>query len=316
MRSLLRTAVFIALAAATLNTWADTVPIRMVLPFGAGSGTDNVARPLLDEVGRTMKQTFIIDNRPGASGFIAAEAVAHAAPDGRTLLMTTNTTHAINPVLFRKLPYDPVKDFRPLVMISTSPYLLLVRKDLPVHSLKDLVNWISTHPAKASYGWGAAVSQMAGASFLKHFNLSAVGVPYKSSPQAVTDLIGGQLSFVFLDMPAALPLLSGDRLKPLLVTSPRRLATLPSVPTATEAGLTDFDVAAWIGIFAPAGTPDARVQGLVAAVTEAMTDPALLKKLENCCVPTVLTGDAFGAFVKNDLGRWSERAAAAGIQPE
>jgi tripartite-type tricarboxylate transporter receptor subunit TctC len=289
---------------------------RVILPFGPGSGTDNVARPLFDEVSRELNQSFVIDNRPGASGFIASEAVARAAPDGKTLLFTTNTTHAINPALFKKLPYDPVKDFKPVSLVVTSPYLLLVRKDFAAKDVNELIAWIKANPGTASYGWGAAVSQMAGAGFLKRLGLSAVGVPYTSSPQAVTDLIGGQLSFMFLDLAAATPVIAGDRVKALAITAPARLGTLPTIPTMAESGVKDFEVAAWIGLFAPAGVPDAQVQRLSAAIRKVMANPALQKKYENCCTPRVLAGDEFADFVKKDRALWAERAAAAGIVPE
>lgn len=303
-------------AMTSLSAVADEQPIRMILPFAAGSGTDNIARPLFDEITKNTKQVFIIDNRPGASGTIAAQAVAQAAPDGRTFFTTTNTTHTINPVLFKKLPYDPQKDFAPVAIVATSPYVLMVRKDMPVSNVKELMDWVRSNPGKASYGWGAAVSQMAGAVFLNRFQLTAVGIPYKSSPQAVTDLIGGQFSFMFLDLAAAVPHLKGDRLKPLLVTAPKRLDQMPLVPTASEAGIDDFDVSAWIGIFAPAGTPASATQKMADAVANAMRSPALLAKLESCCVPAVLTGDAFSNYLKADTVRWVERAATAGIKPE
>ncbi|WP_051237637.1 Bug family tripartite tricarboxylate transporter substrate binding protein [Ottowia thiooxydans] len=316
MNLLARVFLTLGVAMTGFTAVADESPIRVILPFAAGSGTDNIARPLLDEVTKATKQVFVIDNRPGASGAIAAQAVAQAAPDGRTFMVTTNTTHTINPVLFKKLPYDPVKDFSPVAMVSTSPYLLMVRKDMPVSNVKELMDWIKLNPGKASYGWGAAVSQMAGAGFLKRFDLNAIGVPYKSSPQAVTDLIGGQISFMFLDLPAAVPHLKGDRLKPLLVTAPKRLAQLPSVPTASEAGIKDFDVSAWIGVFAPAGTPAPAIKKMTEALTQAMRSPALLERFESCCVPEVLVGDAFTTYLQKDSARWVERAAAAGIQPE
>lgn len=303
-------------AVASLSSVADEAPIRMILPFAAGSGTDNIARPLFDEITKNTKQAFVIDNRPGASGSIAAQAAAQATPDGKTFFTTTNTTHTINPVLFKKLPYDPVKDFVPVAMIVTSPYVLMVRKDMPVSSTKELVEWIKSNPGKASYGWGAAVSQMAGAVFLNRFQLNAVGIPYKSSPQAVTDLMGGQFSFMFLDLAAAVPHLKGDRLKPLMVTAPKRLAQFPSVPTASETGVDDFDVSAWVGVFAPAGTPARATQKMADDVSNAMRSPALLAKLESCCVPAVLTGDAFVKYLQTDAARWVDRAATAGIKPE
>lgn len=295
---------------------AQDAAVRVILPFGPGSGTDNIARPLFDELARELGQSFVIDNRPGASGFIAAEAAARAAPDGKTLFFTTNTTHAINPVLFRKLPYDPVRDFRPVGMVVTSPYLLLVRKDFPARDLGELIAWMRANPGKASYGWGAAVSQMAGTGFIRRLGLQAVGVPYKSSPQAVTDLVGGQLSFVFLDLAAAVPVITGDRVRALAVTDSRRLAVLPQVPTMAEGGVKDFDVYAWVGLFAPSGLPDAQVNRLAAGLRKVMANPALQKKYENCCTPQVLTGDEFAEFVRKDRALWAERAATAGLQPE
>ena len=295
-----------ALALAT--SWSsaqDSGTIRVVLPFGPGSGTDNVARPLFEEVARELNQTAVIDNRPGANGFLAAEFVARAPADGKTLLFTSNTTHAINPVLFKKLPYDPVKDFKPIAMVLTAPYVLIVRKDMPVRNVNELAAWIKANSDKAAYGWGASVSQIAGAVFLKRLNLTSVGVPYKSSPLAVTDLMGGQLSFMFLDYAAALPFVQGDRVKAIAVTSPKRIDILPDLPTMAESGIPNFEVRSWNGMYAPAGTPDAVIQRYSNAVKRAMNSPALLKKLEQCCVPTLLMADDFAEFVRKDRALWA-----------
>lgn len=300
------------------TAWAQDAgqPIRVILPFGAGSGTDNIARPLFDALTRELNQPFVIDNRPGANGFIAAEAAARAAPDGKTLLFTTNTTQAINPNLFKKLPYDPVKDFEPISSLATSPYLLLVRKDIPVSSVSELKAWIKANPSTASYAWGAAVSQMAGAGFLKRLGVSAIGVPYKSSPQAVTDLIGGQVAFMFLDLAAAVPIISSGRVKALAITAPKRVSLLPNVPTMAEGGLPDFLVAAWTGVYAPAGTPDAVIRRLAAAIKKVSDNPELQKKYESCCTMMVLSTHGFADYVRKDRALWAERAAAAGIVPE
>ena len=290
-------------ALALVTSWSsaqDSGTIRVVLPFGPGSGTDNVARPLFEEVGRELNQTAVIDTRPGANGFLAAEFVARAPADGKTLLFTSNTTHAINPVLFKKLPYDPVKDFKPIAMVLTAPYVLIVRKDMPVRNVNELAAWIKANSDKAAYGWGASVSQIAGAVFLKRLNLTSVGVPYKSSPLAVTDLMGGQLSFMFLDYAAALPFVQGDRVKAIAVTSPKRIDILPDLPTMAESGMPNFEVRSWNGMYAPAGTPDAVIQRYSNAVKRAMSSPALLKKLEQCCVPTLLMADDFAEFVRKD----------------
>jgi len=160
------------------------------------------------------------------------------------------------------------------------------------------------------------VSQIAGAVFLKRLNLTSVGVPYKSSPLAVTDLMGGQLSFMFLDYAAALPFVQGDRVKAIAVTSPKRIDILPDLPTMAESGMPNFEVRSWNGMYAPAGTPDAVIQRYSNAVKRAMSSPALLKKLEQCCVPTLLMADDFAEFVRKDRALWAERAAFAGLNPE
>lgn len=292
------------------------VTTRVILPFGAASGTDNIARPMFDALSRELGQTFIIDNRPGASGFIAAEAVARAAPDGKTLLFTTNTTQSINPNVFKKLPYDPVKDFTPVSLVATSPYLLLVRKDIPASNVDELKKWIAANPKDASYAWGAAVSQMAGAGFLERLGVQAIGVPYKSSPQAVTDLIGGRVAFMFLDLAAAVPFITDGRVKALAITASARVALLPNVPTMAESGVSDFLVAAWTGVYAPAGTPDAIVARLAAAIKKVSTNPELQKRYESCCTMMVLGTNDFADYVRKDRALWAERAIAAKIIPQ
>ena len=313
---ILLNAITVGLIACSAMAQDSVQPIRVILPFGAGSGTDNIARPLFDALTKELNQPFLIDNRPGANGFIAADLAARAAPDGKTLLFTTNTTHSVNPNLFKKLPYDPVRDFKPVSSVITSPYLLLVRKDIPVTNVNELKAWIGANSGTASYAWGAAVSQMAGAGFLKRLGVNAIGVPYKSSPQAVTDLIGGQVAFMFLDLAAAVPIISGGRVKALAVTAPRRLSLLPTVPTMAESGLPDFLVTAWVGVYAPAGTPDALIARLTTAIKKVSENPELQKKYENCCTTMVLATDKFADYVSEDRALWAERAKAAGIVPE
>jgi len=291
-------------------------PVRVVTAFAAGSASDILARMVAEDFQGHFKQSFVVDNKPGASGIIAAENVAKSPPDGYTLFLTTNTVHSANPYLFKKLPYDPIKDFKPIAMVLTAPYVLIVRKDMPVRTVNELTAWIKANADKAAYGWGASVSQIAGAGFLKRQGLTSVGVPYKSSPLAVTDLMGGQLSFMFLDYAAALPFVQGDRVKAIAVTSPKRIDILPDLPTMAESGMPNFEVRSWNGMYAPAGTPDAVIQRYSNAVKRAMNSPALLKKLEQCCVPTLLMADEFAEFVRKDRAMWGERAAFAGLNPE
>ena len=317
IRQLARAVVIAAVACSAIAQDVANQPIRVILPFGPRSRTDTIPRPLFDALARELNQSFTIDNRPGASGALAAEAVARAAPDGKTLLFTASTTHSINPSLFKKLPYDPVKDFRPISSVTTGFYFLVVRKELPVKDVAELVAWVKANPSTASYGWGAAVSQMAGADFVKRIGAPVVGVPYKSSPQAVTDVIGGQGSFMFLDIVAGLPIINGGRPKALAVSSPKRVALFPDVPTMTESGFPDLEVFAWTGLFAPAGTPDGPVNRLAAGIKKVMASPELQKKFENCCVPMPIVGGAeFAEYLKNDRAVWAKRAALAGIVPE
>lgn len=296
---------------------AQPVTTRVVLPFGPGSGTDSIARALFDILSRDLNQNFVIESKPGASGSLAAAEVARAAPDGKTLLFTATTTHSLNPLLFKKLPYDPVKDFRPVSSLTTAFYFLAVRKDLPVSTVPELIAWLKANPAGASYGWGAAVAQMAGADFVKRIGVPVVGVPYKSSPPAMTDLVGGQLTFMFVDMVAGTPLLQSGRLKALAATAPQRVALFPDVPTMAEIGMADIDVFAWTGLFAPAGTPDDVVRRLAEAVKRAAATPELQKRLEQCCTPMpIVSGAEFEAYLARDKAAWARRAAIAGIVPE
>ncbi len=296
---------------------AQPAATRVVLPFGPGSGTDTIARALFDILARDLNQTFVIENKPGASGSLAAAEVARSAPDGKTLLFTATTTHSLNPLLFKKLPYDPVKDFRPVSSLTTAYYFLAVRKDLPVNTVPELIAWLKANPTGASYGWGAAVAQMAGADFVKRIGVPVVGVPYKSSPPAMTDLVGGQLTFMFVDRVAGMPLLQSGRLKALATTAPQRVALFPDVPTMAENGMADIDVFAWTGLFAPAGTPDDVVRRLAEGVKRAAATPELQKRLEQCCTPMpIVAGAEFEAYLAKDKAAWARRAAIADIVPE
>lgn len=297
------------------QTSGSSAPIRVVLPFGPGSGTDNIARPLLEAMSRQLERQFIVDNRPGANGFLAATAVARAAPDGQTLLFTTSTTQTINPMLFKHLPYDPNRDFRPIGSIMESYYVLVVSKEMPARTVGELTTWVKAHPNTAAYAWGAAVSQVTGATFVQKLGLPAAGVPYKSSPQAVTDLIGGQVSFMFLDLAAAMSFITGGQLRPLAVTSAKRVKQLPEVPTMAEVGM-PLEVVTWGGLFAPARTPDSVVEQLSNAMRSAAQDPLLQKQIDLCCSLMVSAPAEFGAYIQRDRDSWSTRVPAAGITPQ
>jgi tripartite-type tricarboxylate transporter receptor subunit TctC len=314
-----------AVLAALLLPWSTShaqawpsKPIRVVVPFGPGSALDIVTRTVTEPLRAELGQPFIVDNRAGANGFIAAEAVARAAPDGYTLLSSTNTLHSTNQFLFKKLPYDPVKDFIPVGGMHKGYYVLLVPSSLPVNNVAELAAWLKAHPQKANYGWGATASQIGGAAFLKEVNATATGVPYKSSPQAVTDLIAGQLSFMVLDVTSGLQHVKNGMVKALAVTAPSRLPQLPDVPTTAEAGIPSVDTSAWTGLFVPAGTPAALVQRLSTALQKVLHQPIIAERLDACCSAKVFysTPAEFDAFLQAERIAWSQKIKAAGIEPE
>src|SRR6266436_2627608 len=196
-----------------------TKPVRIVVPFAAASATDIMARIIADELRATFDQAFVIDNKPGASAQIGAELVAKAPPDGYTLFVTTNTSHSANPFLFKKLPYDPIKDFTPIAGIMRIPVIVVVNPKLPVNSLSELVAYGKANPGKVSFGYGNSVGQVVGASFAKRTGLDVITVPYKSTPQSITDLLGGQISYSVADMASGQSFVKEGRLKALAVSS-------------------------------------------------------------------------------------------------
>lgn len=304
-------------AAFAQQPW-PTKPVKMILAAGPGSSTDIVARALADELNAELGQPFVIENRAGANGFIAAEAAARATPDGHTLFLTSTTTQSNNQFLFKKLPYDPVKDFVSVAGINETYYLLTVPASLPVNSVAELVAWLKANPGKASYGWGGAVSQIAGAAFLKEVQATAVGVPYKSNPQAATDLMGGQLTFMVQGITAGLSFVKNGRLKALMVSAPARIPQLPNVPTAAESGVPGFDATSWVGMFAPAGTPQPVIARLNAALQKTLRKPGMVERMDSCCAARLMhtTPAEFDEFLRKDRIKWAAQINAAGIQPE
>ena len=295
-----------------------TRPIKMVVPFGPGSGTDTVARVVAQHMQTYLGQPVTVENRAGANGFIGAEAVARSAPDGYTIFVTSASIHSLNPSLFKALPYDTERDFAHVGGIMEAYYTLLVGESLPVNSVQELSAWLKAHPDSASYGWGATVGQIAGATFLKQLNTSATGVPYKSSPQAVTDLIGGQIKFMFNDVTTSKAHLGKQRLKALAVTSPERIAGLEDIPTMAQAGVADFEMATWVGMLVPKNTPSTIISTLSAALLKAVALPEVASKMQACCSARMLikTPEAFAQYMRDDQKRWAKKISEAGVQPE
>ncbi len=292
-------------------------PITLVVPFGPGSGTDQMARLYAKALGDEAKVSVVVDNKGGASGFIAAQHVAKAAPDGYTLMMTTNTTHAANEHLFKKLPYDPVKDFAPIGLLSTGQMLLLVRPDSPYKSLADLLAAAKKAPGKIDFGSGSSSSQVAGYLLQQMAHVDMLNVPYKSNPQAITDLIGGRFAFMFADAPTALPQVQGGKLRALAASSGKRLASLPDVPTVAEAGVKGYDMSYWFAAYAPAGTPPAVIAKLNQMFAKASATEEVKASLARTSGVLALgTPEGLAQFQAAESKKWGEVIRAAGIEAQ
>lgn len=292
-------------------------PITLVVPFAAGSGTDQMARLFGKVIADEIKVPVVVDNRAGASGFLAAQYVAKAAPDGYTVLMTTNTTHAANEHLFKKLPYDPVKDFAPVSLTSKGSMLLLVRPDSPFKTVADLVAAAKKAPGKLNFGSGSSSSRVGSEMFKQLAGLDMVNVPYKSNPMAITDLIGGQVDFMFADAPTAIPQVTGGKLRALAVSSNKRLASMAQLPTMEEAGVKGYDLSYWTAVYMPAGTPAAIVSKFNGWVAKASATPTVRDFEAKTSSEEVLSSpEQLARFQAAESAKWGRVVKAAGIQPE
>jgi len=272
---------FAALAIGASAQPYPTKPIRLVVPFPAGGTTDVLARAAAQKLTETLGQPVVVDNRPGAGGNIGAELVAKSPPDGYTLLMGTVGTHAINPSLYPKMPYDHVRDFVPVILVAGVPNVLVINPALPVNSVQELIAYAKANPGKlnfASSGNGTSI-HLSGELFKTMAGVQITHVPYKGSAPALQDLVGGQVQLMFDNLPSALALIKGGRLKALAVTSKERAPALPDVPTMTESGLPGFEASSWFGLLAPAGTPQPVVAKLNAEIAKWLASPEAKEKL-------------------------------------
>ncbi|WP_436194032.1 Bug family tripartite tricarboxylate transporter substrate binding protein [Pseudorhodoferax sp. LjRoot39] len=294
-------------------------PVTLVVPTAAAGGTDTIARVIADALGRRLGQSFVVDNRPGANGILGVEAGARAAPDGYRLLFTYAASVVVNPSLYRKLPFDPQKDLVPIAQVGRGGNLLLVRKDLPVTTLQEFVDYARARPDKLSYcSWGAGSGgHLAMESLKKQAGIVMVHVPYKGSSPCVNDLIGGQVDAAFADTSSTVEIVRAGRLKALANSGPSRLPMLPDVPTMTEAGF-PFHNYAWYGLFAPAKTPPAVVHKLNEAVNAALQDRAVVQRMRELNfndLPQTTPGQ-FGATIAQDLRDWAALVKSIGLQLE
>ncbi|TWS94115.1 tripartite tricarboxylate transporter substrate binding protein [Reyranella sp. CPCC 100927] len=291
-------------------------PVRIVVPFTAGSASDTVARVVADELRKTLGGTYVIDNKPGASGQIGSEQVAKSPADGHTLLLTTSATHSARPWLVKTYPFDPVKDFVHIARVISVPFLLVVHPDLPVRNVQEFIAHARKHPGLA-YGYGSATSQVAAATFASLAKIEALSVPYKSQPPAVVDLMEGRIQFMMADPSIAAEQIKAGKLRAIAITAHKRSLQMPDVPTLAESGMGEFDPEVWLGIGAPAGTPRDVAETLNAEILKMGQRDEVRQRFSQ--VGLDLAPNSLGdhaAFVSAQLAAWGKRIKAAGIQPE
>jgi tripartite-type tricarboxylate transporter receptor subunit TctC len=302
-------AIGLALAApAVLAQAYPSKPIKIIVPFGPGGFTDVAARILQKELAPVIGQPIVIENKPGAGSTIGTSEVAKAAPDGYTLVMVS-TTHVISPHLYKSMPYDPIKDFTPVMKLAEGPYVLVTHPSLPVKSVAELIALAKAKPDTVDYASsGNGSSQhLVGALFVTMAGAPLSHVPYKGSNQAMNDLLGGQVKVSFVGVPNALPSLNAGKLRALAVSTKKRYAEMPNVPTLDEAGVKGYDATIWLGLLAPPGTPRDVVQKLNAAVAKTLSTPEAKKLMTSAGVDVATsTPEEFGALMQAELDRWGK----------
>lgn len=292
-------------------------PFKLIVPFPAGSGTDASARRVAEQLTARTGQPAIVENRPGASGFIAAQAAAHAAPDGYTLFVTTNTTHGANSALFKKLPYDPVKDFEPVSSLASSGLVLLVSPRSPYQDIGALMKAMQSPGKQFKFGTGNSSSRVAAEMLRTRLKADAIAIPYKGTPAAMTDLMGDLIDFMFVDVSPALPLIQSGKLRALASSGSERELLLRDLPTLEESGLKDLQMTVWSGAFVPAGTPKATVAKLSDLIRTIMADPAMRQLVSQTGGRAKGSSpDEFRKFVASEIKKWGDAIRAAGIEPE
>jgi tripartite-type tricarboxylate transporter receptor subunit TctC len=299
------------------QAWKPARPVTVVVPFGAGSGTDAITRIMAGLLEPEWGQPVVVENRAGANGSLAAAQVARAAPDGHTLMMTTNTPHAANPALMRRLDYDPVGDFAAIGRAGNYTFWLVVGQDSPVRSLRGLLDQARAQPGRLTYASGNSTGIVAGGTIAAMGGVQMIHVPYRSTPPAMTDVIAGRVAAMVVDVTASLGQVQAGQLRVLGVTGRERSALVPDVPTLHEEGLEGFDVVAWAGLLGPARLPPNAVAGINAAFRGVWDRPDTVRRLAGIGFEAkTSTPEAFGAFIRDEITRWGRMARAAGIEPE
>lgn len=321
LKVVVRRLLVFSLAVVSCNVLAQSYPqrpIRLIVPFASGSATDVIGRVFGQKIGELLGQPVVIDNKVGAVGSIGADMVAKSAPDGYTLLLGTNSNVAVIRLLLKNVPYDPEKDFTPVSLLGELPQVVVVNNDLPVKSLAELINFARMNPGKVNYAWPNMVGffsaeMLAGMSGVKFF-----AVPYKNSPQAMTDLISGQVQLFIADPGLAIPQVRAGKVRPLAITHSRRSSAIPGLPTVAEAAqLPGYELLGLFGIFGPAGLPADIVQKLHSAIQTAAQDPSVLARMTTLSLDVrTSTPEELALRMRQDAERWGKVAKEVGIQPQ
>ena len=308
-RSLLAGLAAAALPLGALAQNYPAKPVTIVVPFAPGGTTDILARIVGQGLGTELGQPFVVDNRAGAGGNIGASLAAKAPADGYTLFMGTVGTHAINQALYKKMPFDPVKDFAPISRVATVPNLLVAHPSQPYKTVKELIAYAKANPGKVTYGspGSGASPHVSGELFKSMTGTDLLHVPYKGSAPAITDLLGNQIAIMFDNMPSAIQHVRSGKLRPIAVTTAKRSPELPDVPTVAEAGVPGYEATSWFGLFVPAKTPADIQQKLHAAIAKVLKDPAVIKKINDQGGEVVIdTQEGFAKFIDAEAKKWGK----------
>jgi tripartite-type tricarboxylate transporter receptor subunit TctC len=316
-----RTILATALAATTAPAWAQSAypdrPIRLVIPFAGGGATDILSRLLAERLAESLKQPVVADNRPGAGGNLGADLVARSAPDGYTVVMGVVGTHAINPTLFPSIPFDPIRDFTPISLVATAMNVLVVNLDLPVRSVRDLIDYARTRPGQLNFGspGNGSTVQLAGELFKTMSGTDMVHTPYRGTAAAMTDLLAGRIQMQFDNLPSAVPHVREGRLRALAVTGAERSSALPEVPTIAEAGLPGYEATTWFALFGPAGLPSQVTARLNRAVHDALAGTQMRQRFaELGAEPAAGTPDELTALIRRDTEKWGRVIRVSGAR--
>ncbi len=317
LQSLFQLTTYLLMLASAQAQDYPSKPLKFIVPFASGSGSDQAARTYAQTISQMYKVPVIVEPKPGGNGFIAVQNVAKALPDGYTVLYTTNTTHAANEHLYKNLPYDPVKDFSPVALVSIGHMSLVVNVNSKYKSVEDLVAEAKKRPGELNFGSGSSSSRVASEMFKQLAKIDVKSIPYKSNPMSITDLMGGQIDFMFTDAATGVPQIQANKLRALAVSGPKRLHSIANVPSMEEAGIKGYDMSYWNAVYLPAGAPALIVNKLNEMFLKASTSSAVQNYLNFTSGEAALsTPEGLAQFQASESARWGKVIRQAGIEPE